>query len=105
MRFLPLIFLPASTDLIGTFDDFNVEMWHAPRHRSSGRHSRSRWRRSRYGDTVRHVSIFEDAVRRQRISRTEICESACKGSEHFFEHYKDLEKGKWVKVLRWGGAE
>ncbi len=20
---------------------------------------------------------------------------------HFFEHYKDLEKGKWVKVLRW----
>src|SRR6476659_5709199 len=25
----------------------------APRHRSSGRHSRSRWRRSRHGDTVR----------------------------------------------------
>jgi inorganic pyrophosphatase len=24
---------------------------------------------------------------------------------HFFEHYKDLEPGKWVKVLRWGGAE
>ena len=22
--------------------------------------------------------------------------------EHFFEHYKDLEKGKWVKVDRWG---
>ncbi|KKW67106.1 inorganic pyrophosphatase [Lampropedia cohaerens] len=21
---------------------------------------------------------------------------------HFFEHYKDLEKGKWVKVLGWG---
>jgi inorganic pyrophosphatase len=20
---------------------------------------------------------------------------------HFFRHYKDLEKGKWVKVLRW----
>ena len=20
---------------------------------------------------------------------------------HFFEHYKDLEKGKWVKVMRW----
>jgi len=20
----------------------------------------------------------------------------------FFEHYKDLEKGKWVKVLKWG---
>ena len=25
--------------------------------------------------------------------------------QHFFEHYKDLEKGKWVKVLRWGGAD
>ncbi len=22
--------------------------------------------------------------------------------EHFFEHYKDLEKDKWVKVVRWG---
>ena len=46
----------------------------------SGRRSRSRWRRSRHGDTVRHVSLFEDAVRRQRLSRTEICESACKSS-------------------------
>jgi len=25
--------------------------------------------------------------------------------QHFFEHYKDLERGKWVKVLRWGGPE
>src|ERR1700710_558131 len=25
--------------------------------------------------------------------------------QHFFEHYKDLEPGKWVKVLRWGGAD
>ena len=25
--------------------------------------------------------------------------------QHFFEHYKDLEPGKWVKVLRWGNAE
>ena len=24
--------------------------------------------------------------------------------EHFFEHYKDLEPGKWVKILRWGDA-
>lgn len=23
---------------------------------------------------------------------------------HFFEHYKDLEEGKWVKVERWGDA-
>ena len=24
---------------------------------------------------------------------------------HFFEHYKDLEKGKWVKVQGWEGPE
>lgn len=24
---------------------------------------------------------------------------------HFFEHYKDLEEGKWVKILGWEGAE
>ena len=25
--------------------------------------------------------------------------------QHFFEHYKDLEPGKWVKVIGWGGPE
>ncbi|WP_299018998.1 MULTISPECIES: inorganic diphosphatase [unclassified Tepidimonas] len=25
--------------------------------------------------------------------------------EHFFEHYKDLDPGKWVKVLGWGTVE
>ncbi len=25
--------------------------------------------------------------------------------QHFFEHYKDLEKGKWVKVDGWGGPD
>ena len=24
---------------------------------------------------------------------------------HFFEHYKDLEPGKWVKILGWEGAD
>ena len=24
---------------------------------------------------------------------------------HFFEHYKDLEKDKWVKIVRWGDAD
>ncbi len=24
--------------------------------------------------------------------------------QHFFEHYKDLEPGKWVKVIRWDNA-
>lgn len=25
--------------------------------------------------------------------------------EHFFEHYKDLEKDKWVKIIGWGGSD
>ena len=25
--------------------------------------------------------------------------------QHFFERYKDLEPGKWVKIVRWGNAE
>jgi inorganic pyrophosphatase len=25
--------------------------------------------------------------------------------EHFFCHYKDLEKDKWVRVLRWVGRD
>jgi inorganic pyrophosphatase len=24
---------------------------------------------------------------------------------HFFRHYKDLEEGKWVKVMRWAGPD
>jgi inorganic pyrophosphatase len=24
---------------------------------------------------------------------------------HFFRHYKDLEQGKWVKVVRWAGPD
>ena len=24
---------------------------------------------------------------------------------HFFEHYKDLEPGKWVKIIGWAGAD
>jgi inorganic pyrophosphatase len=28
-----------------------------------------------------------------------------KQTVHFFEHYKDLEPGKWVKVVGWGTVE
>ena len=31
--------------------------------------------------------------------------SVLKTIAHFFEHYKDLEAGKWVKVLGWEGPE
>jgi inorganic pyrophosphatase len=32
-------------------------------------------------------------------------EITLKQIEHFFEHYKDLESSKWVKVLGWGDAD
>jgi inorganic pyrophosphatase len=25
--------------------------------------------------------------------------------QHFFEHYKDLEQGKWVKIVGWKGPD
>ena len=33
----------------------------------------------------------------------DIPEYTQKEIEHFFEHYKDLEPNKWVKVDEWGG--
>jgi inorganic pyrophosphatase len=35
---------------------------------------------------------------------TDMPEIAVQQIQHFFEHYKDLEPGKWVKVLGWGDA-
>jgi len=34
----------------------------------------------------------------------DIPEYTRKEIEHFFEHYKDLEPGKWVKTEGWGNA-
>ncbi|ACE86242.1 inorganic diphosphatase [Cellvibrio japonicus] len=38
-------------------------------------------------------------------SLSDLPEVTVKQIEHFFEHYKDLEKGKWVKVAGWGDVE
>jgi inorganic pyrophosphatase len=37
-------------------------------------------------------------------SYTDLPDITLKQIEHFFQHYKDLEPGKWVKVTGWGGA-
>jgi len=36
---------------------------------------------------------------------TDLPEITVRQVQHFFEHYKDLETSKWVKVLGWGDAE
>ena len=42
-------------------------------------------------DNIRNITDIADIVK-DRI-------------KHFFEHYKDLDKDKWVKVLEWGDIE
>jgi len=48
-----------------------------------------------------HVHPFHNEIKNYtdlpEINRLQI--------EHFFEHYKDLEKGKWVKTARWGDID
>jgi inorganic pyrophosphatase len=43
---------------------------------------------------------FYSEVRSYEDLRSILCEQIA----HFFRHYKDLESGKWVDVLRWVGA-
>ena len=38
------------------------------------------------------------------VNYTDMPEITLQQIQHFFEHYKDLEPGKWVKVLGWGDA-
>ncbi len=35
----------------------------------------------------------------------DVPEIRLKQIQHFFEHYKDLEAGKWVKVVGWAGLD
>ncbi len=44
----------------------------------------------RYQDVKDHTDISEDTL--NQIS-------------HFFEHYKDLEEGKWVRIDGWAGID
>ena len=36
---------------------------------------------------------------------TDLPEITVKQIEHFFEHYKDLEERKWVKIIGWGNVD
>jgi inorganic pyrophosphatase len=46
----------------------------------------------------RHLTQRYDRV----DTYTDLPDITIKQIEHFFEHYKDLEPGKWVKIVRWG---
>jgi len=38
------------------------------------------------------------------VNYTDLPEITLEQIRHFFEHYKDLEPGKWVKIAGWGDA-
>ncbi len=50
---------------------------------------------------VEELHPFYTSVRSYRDLPPILCEQIA----HFFNHYKDLEKGKWVSVTRWAEAE
>jgi inorganic pyrophosphatase len=44
-------------------------------------------------------------IYRQWQQPSDLHEQRLRQIEHFFEHYKDLEAGKWVKISGWEGPE
>lgn len=48
-----------------------------------------------------HISLRYESVR----NYSDLPEITLKQIRHFFEHYKDLEDGKWVKVEGWADAD
>ena len=73
-----------------------VDGQRAPRRRAEdegrGRRRRQARRGADEGPALGHIQDLDD-----------IPEYTKKEIEHFFEHYKDLEPNKWVKVDEWGG--
>ncbi|KQQ48737.1 inorganic pyrophosphatase [Methylobacterium sp. Leaf125] len=49
----------------------------------------------------RHLTMRYDRIE----NYTDLPDITIHQIQHFFEHYKDLEPGKWVKIKRWGGKE
>jgi inorganic pyrophosphatase len=47
-----------------------------------------------------HISQRFDNI----VTVSDLPEITVRQIEHFFAHYKDLEPGKWVKIVRWGDA-
>ena len=49
----------------------------------------------------RHLTMRYDRIE----NYTDLPDITLHQIQHFFEHYKDLEPGKWVKVVRWGDKD
>jgi inorganic pyrophosphatase len=51
------------------------------------------------------LKMTDEAGSDGKVLAVPIDELRLRQIQHFFEHYKDLEKGKWVKIDGWGGPE
>ena len=57
------------------------------------------------GDDAKLLAVPEDrilSIYSHWESSDDINQMRLQQIQHFFEHYKDLEKGKWVKIKGWG---
>ncbi|WP_275099431.1 inorganic diphosphatase [Sedimenticola hydrogenitrophicus] len=60
------------------------------------------------GDDAKILAVPIDKLSkryRKVESFRDITEDTLNQIAHFFEHYKDLEEGKWVRVQGWGGVD
>jgi len=60
------------------------------------------------GDDAKVLAVPTDKLSRQYRSIREhldLPEVLLEQIAHFFEHYKDLDEGKWVRIAGWGGAD
>jgi inorganic pyrophosphatase len=58
------------------------------------------------GKDTKIICVPHDKIHPQHADVNDIADLPAitrRAIEHFFENYKDLEEGKWVKVSGWGG--
>jgi inorganic pyrophosphatase len=60
------------------------------------------------GDDAKVLSVPIDKLSktyRKIDSYRDLNEELLNQISHFFEHYKDLDEGKWVRIEGWGGVD
>ena len=60
------------------------------------------------GDDAKLLAVPEDrilSIYSHWESSEDINQMRLNQIQHFFEHYKDLEEGKWVKIIGWEGPD
>jgi inorganic pyrophosphatase len=60
------------------------------------------------GDDAKVLAVPDDKILpiySHWLTYTDINAHRLHQIQHFFEHYKDLEPGKWVKIGGWGGVD